>query len=45
MFRGILSTIYVDLKSGHSIKKIVFIKTILQKYRFVKILKYSSNKH
>ena len=40
MFRGILSTIYVDLKSGHSIKKIVsLLKQFYKNHRFVKILK------
>ena len=43
MFRGILSTIYVDLKLGFSIKKI---EKILKKFhkqnRFVKILKKDS---
>ncbi len=43
MFRGILSTIYVDLKSGFSIKKI---ETILKKFhkknKFIKILKNDS---
>ncbi len=43
MFRGILSTIYVDLKLGFSIKKI---EKILKKFhkenRFVKILKNDS---
>jgi len=43
MFRGILSTIYVDLKKGINIKKLV--KTLNTKYsksRFVKILKTNS---
>ena len=43
MFRGILSTIYVDLRPGFSIKKI---ETILKKFhkknKFVKILKNDS---
>ncbi len=43
MFRGILSTIYIDLKKGYSIKNI---QAILEKYhkknRFVKILKIDS---
>ncbi len=43
MFRGILSTIYLDLKLGYSIKKI---EAILRKYhkrnKFVKILKNNS---
>ena len=43
MFRGILSTIYLDLKTGFSVKKI---ETILKKFhkqnKFVKILKNNS---
>ena len=43
MFKGILSTIYIDLKKGFSIKKI---QSILKKYhkknKFVKILKIDS---
>ena len=40
MFRGILSTIYVDLKSGFSVKKIEkILKQFYKKSRFVKILK------
>ena len=39
MFRGILSTIYLDLKKGFSLKKVQFIlKKFHQKNRFVKIL-------
>ena len=43
MFRGILSTIYVDLNKGVSIKKLQ--KTLISRYsksRFVKILKLNS---
>ena len=43
MFRGILSTIYVDLKNGTSIKKLE--KTLNNEYcksRFVRILKTNS---
>jgi N-acetyl-gamma-glutamyl-phosphate reductase len=43
MFRGILSTIYVDLNKGVNIKKLE--KTLNTKYsksRFVKILKINS---
>ena len=43
MFRGILSTIYVDLKNGVSIKKLQ--NTLNSQYlknRFVKILKINS---
>ena len=40
MFRGILSSIYIDLKKGYSIKKI---HSVLKKYhkknRFVKIMR------
>ena len=40
MFRGILSTIYLDIKSEFSVKKIQFIlKKFYQKNQFVKILK------
>ena len=40
MFRGILSTIYVDLKLGFSIKKIEkILKQFHKKNKFVKILK------
>ena len=43
MFRGILSTIYVDLKSGFSIKKIEkILKRFYKKSKFVKILKNDS---
>ena len=43
MFRGILSTIYVDLKSGFSIKKIEnLLKQFHKKNKFVKILKNDS---
>ena len=43
MFRGILSTIYVDLKSGFSIKKIeMILKKFHKKNKFVKILKIGS---
>ena len=43
MFRGILSTIYVDLKSGFSIKKIEkILKQFHKKNKFVKILKIDS---
>ena len=40
MFRGILSTIYVDLKSGFSIKKIeVILKKFHKENKFIKVLK------
>ena len=40
MFRGILSTIYLDLKSNYSIKKIeMALKNFYKKDIFVKILK------
>ena len=40
MFRGILSTIYLDLKPGNSISKIYSIlKKFYKKNEFVKILK------
>ena len=43
MFRGILSTIYLDLKPGFSIKKIHFILSKFHKKNiFVKILKINS---
>jgi len=43
MFRGILSTIYLDLKSGFSIKKIeTILKQFHKKNRFIKILKNNS---
>tara|TARA_Y100000591_G_scaffold313050_1_gene318137 strand:+ start:60 stop:1082 length:1023 start_codon:yes stop_codon:yes gene_type:complete len=43
MFRGILSTIYVDLKSGFSIKKMEkILKQFHKKNKFVKILKSDS---
>jgi N-acetyl-gamma-glutamyl-phosphate reductase len=43
MFRGILSTIYVDLKSGFSIKKIhKILKEFHKKNKFVKILNIDS---
>ncbi|MBD1140723.1 N-acetyl-gamma-glutamyl-phosphate reductase [Pelagibacterales bacterium SAG-MED39] len=43
MFRGILSTIYVNLRPGYSIKKIQFIlKQFHKKNRFVKILNNNS---
>ena len=43
MFRGILSTIYVDLKTGFSIKKIHnILKQFYIKKKFVKILKIDS---
>ena len=43
MFRGILSTIYVDLKRNSSIKKIVkILKEFHKKNKFVKILKGDS---
>ena len=43
MFRGILSTIYVDLKIGFSIKKIEkILKEFHKKNKFVKILKGDS---
>ncbi len=43
MFRGILSTIYIDLKSGFSIKKIEkTLKQFHKKNKFVKILKSDS---
>ncbi len=43
MFRGILSTIYVDLKPNSSIKKIVrILKEFHKKNKFVKILKSDS---
>ena len=40
MFRGILSTIYVDLKSRYSIDKVIkILKDFHKKNTFVKILK------
>ena len=43
MFRGILSTIYLDLKSGFSVKKIErILKEFHKKHKFVKILKGDS---
>ena len=43
MFRGILSTIYLDIKSGFSIKKIEkILKQFHKKNKFVKILKIDS---
>jgi N-acetyl-gamma-glutamyl-phosphate reductase len=43
MFRGILSTIYVDLNKGASIKKLEnTLKSQYSKNRFVKILKTNS---
>jgi len=43
MFKGILSTIYLDLKSGFSIKKIeTILKRFHKKNKFVKILKNDS---
>ena len=43
MFRGILSTIYLDLKKGFSIKKIErILKKFHKKNQFVKILKNNS---
>ena len=40
MFRGILSTIYLDMKKGASLKKInVFLKKFYKKQPFVKIVK------
>ena len=43
MFRGILSTIYVDLKTGFSIRKIEnILKRFHKKSKFVKILKSDS---
>jgi len=43
MFRGIFSTIYVDLKKGVSVKKLEkVLKTKYSKSRFVKILKTNS---
>ena len=43
MFRGILSTIYLDLKSGFSIKRIeMILKKFHKKNKFVKILKKNS---
>ena len=43
MFRGILSTIYLDLKKGFSVKKIEFIlKKFHKRNKFVKILNIDS---
>ena len=43
MFRGILSTIYVDLKPGVSIKNIhLYLKKFHKKNKFVKILNIDS---
>tara|TARA_B100001063_G_scaffold153079_1_gene142807 strand:+ start:243 stop:1265 length:1023 start_codon:yes stop_codon:yes gene_type:complete len=43
MFRGILSTLYLDLKSGFSIKKIEnILKQFHKKNKFVKVLKNDS---
>ena len=43
MFRGILSTIYIDLRSGFSIKKIeLILKQFHKKNKFIKILKNGS---
>ena len=43
MFRGILSTIYVDLKSGFSINSVIkILKKFYRKNKFIKILKKDS---
>ena len=43
MFRGILSTIYVDLKSGFSINSVIkILKKFYKKNKFIKILKRDS---
>ena len=43
MFRGILSTIYVDLKPGNSINKIYnVLKKFHKKNEFIKILRINS---
>ena len=43
MFRGILSTIYVDLKSGFSINNVIkILKKFYRKKKFIKILKRDS---
>lgn len=43
MFRGILSTIYIDLKLGFSLKKIIkILEKFYKKEKFVKILKNNS---
>jgi len=43
MFRGILSSIYVDLKSGFSIKSVIkILKKFYRKSKFIKILKQDS---
>ena len=43
MFRGILSTIYVDLKSGFSINSVIkILKKFYKKNKFIKILKQDS---
>ena len=43
MFRGILSTIYIDLKSTHSINKLQkILKNFYKNSKFVKILKNNS---
>ena len=43
MFRGILSTIYLDLKKGFSVKKIqIILKKFHKQNKFVKILKNDS---
>jgi len=43
MFRGILSTIYLDLKNGFSVKKIqIILKKFHKQNKFVKILKNDS---
>ena len=43
MFRGILSTIYLDLKTGFSIKKIEkILRQFHKKNKFIKVLKNDS---
>jgi len=43
MFRGILSTIYVDLKKNNNVNKILStLKTFYKKEKFIKILKKDS---
>ena len=43
MFRGILSTIYIDLNNGINIKRLEkILKNIYNKSRFVKILKQNT---
>ena len=45
MFRGILSTIYVDLNKGFSLDKIIkTLKSFHKKNQFVKILKINLQK-